>query len=112
MNYVLGPLQCSGKQHPYPTEIERLNKEAKEKKFKNVIDQARTNTENLNVLNEKITSESDNIIAILQSNIKNITQALHEDSKEWKQEMKSVKNDLTKVQQKITVEHNQKLRMG
>ena len=112
MNYVLGSIKCSGKQHPYPTEFERLHKEAKEKKFKNVIDQARSNTENLNVLDKKITSESANITAILQSNIENITQALHEDSKEWKQEMKSLKNDLTKVQQKITEDFNQKLRMG
>ena len=105
-------MRCSGKQNPYPTEIERLSKEAKEMKFKNVINQARSNTENLNVLDKKITSESANITAILQSNIENITQALHEDSKEWKQEMKSLKNDLTKVQQKITEDFNQKLRMG
>ena len=105
-------MRCLGKQYPYPTEIERLNKEAKERKFKNVIDQARINTENLNALDEKITSESANITAILQSNIENITQGLHEDSNEWKHEMKSLRNDLIKVQQKITEDFNQKLRMG
>ena len=112
MNYVLGPIKCSGKQHPYPIEIERLNKEAKEKKFKNVIDQAKSNKENLKVLDEKITSESHTIAAILQSNIENVTQVLHEDSTEWREEMKSLKNDLTKVQRQITEELNQKLRMG
>ena len=105
-------MRCLGKQYPYPTEIERLNKEAKERKFKNVIDQARINTENLNALDEKITSKSANITAILQSNIENITQGLHEDSNEWKHEMKSLRNDLIKVQQKITEDFNQKLRMG
>ena len=105
-------MRCLGKQYPYPTEIERLNKEAKERKFKNVIDQARRNTENLNVLDDKITSESANITAILQSNIEDVTQGLHKDSNEWKHEMKSLRNDLIKVQQKITEDFNQKLRMG
>ena len=66
-------MKCSGKQHPYPTEIERINKETKERKFIAVIDQAESNKANLEVLNKKIQSESKNITAELQSNIRNVT---------------------------------------
>ena len=105
-------MKCSGKQHPYPTEIERLNKDTKEKEIKNVIDQVKSNEENLQALDKKILSESETVIEILQSSITNITQVLQEDYNEWKREMKSLNNNLTKIQQQITDEVNQKLRMG
>ena len=105
-------MKCSGKQHSYPPEIERLTKEANEKKFKNVIDQANSNKKNLKVLDEKILSTSENITVTLQSSIEKVTQDLHEDSKEWKQEIKSLKNGLTEIEQQITDQINQKLRMG
>ena len=73
LNYILGPMKCSGKQHPYPTEIERINKETRERKFNAVIDQAKNNKENLEVLDKKIQSESGTITAALQSNIGNVT---------------------------------------
>ena len=68
-------MKCWGKRHPYPTEIERINKETRERKFNAVIDQAKNNKENLEVLDKKIQSESENITAELQSNIENVTQA-------------------------------------
>ena len=105
-------MKCSGKQHPYPTEIERLNKDTKEKEIKNVIDQVKSNEENLQALDKKILSESETVIEILQSSITNITQVLQDDYNEWKREMKSLNNNLTKIQQQITDEVNQKLRMG
>ena len=74
MNYILGPMKCSGKQHPYPTEIERINKETRDRKFNAVIDQAKTNKDNLEVLDKKIQSETGIITAELQSNIENVTQ--------------------------------------
>ena len=33
MNYVLGPMKCSGKQQLYPPDVERLNKQIKEQKL-------------------------------------------------------------------------------
>ena len=112
LNYFLGPFKCSGKHYSYPTEIERLNRETKEKKFKNVIDQAKSNEEDLQTLDKKILSESEKIIMILKSNISNITHVLQEDSYKLNEEMKSLKNDLTKIQKQLTEELNQKLRMG
>ena len=68
-------MKCSGKQYPYPTEIERINKETREREFNAVIDQAKNNKENLEVLDKKIQSESGIITASLQLNIENVTQA-------------------------------------
>ena len=68
-------MKCSGKQHPYPTEIERINKETRERKFIAVIDQAKNNKANLAVLDKKVKSETGIITASLQSNIENVTQA-------------------------------------
>ena len=75
MNYILGPMKCWGKRHPYPTEIERINKETRERKFNAVIDQATNNKENLEVLDKKIQSESEVITEKMQSNIVNVTKA-------------------------------------
>ena len=61
MNYVLGPMKCSGKQHLYPAEVQRLKKEMKEQKFNDVVNQAENNEENLEVLDRKIKNESENI---------------------------------------------------
>ena len=105
-------MKCSGKQHPYPSEIERLNKEMKEKKFKDVVDQASSNKENLKKLDQRFKSESKSITAILNSNIEKVSQALHEDSQEFKKEMKSLKNELMKLEQQIIEEFNNELRMG
>ena len=105
-------MKCSGKQYPYPSEIERLNKEKKETKFNELIVQAKTNEENLKVLDEKFKFESQNISVTLQSNINNVTRGFHEDSENWKQEMKSLEHNLTLVRQQITEELTQKLRMG
>ena len=68
-------MKCSGKQYPYPTEIERINKETRERKFNAVIDQANNNKENLEVLDKKIQSEAGIITKTIQSNIENVTQA-------------------------------------
>ena len=37
LNYVLGPMKCSGKPQPYPSEIEALNKKIKELDLDRVI---------------------------------------------------------------------------
>ena len=100
LNYVLGPMKCFGKQHPYPSEIERLNKEMKEQKFKDVIKQAKINADDLEVLDEKFKFESKNISA-LHSNIEKMSQAIHDDSENWKQEIQFLKNDLKKVEQQL-----------
>ena len=50
-------MKCSGKQQQYPTEIDRLNKETKDKQFEDLINQAENNKENLKILNEKIDKE-------------------------------------------------------
>ena len=50
-------MKCSGKQHPYPNEIDRLNKQMKDKQFEDVINQAKTNEENLKILSDKINKE-------------------------------------------------------
>ena len=40
-------MKCSGKQQPYPSEIERLEKASKEKKFNDLIKQAQENEQNI-----------------------------------------------------------------
>ena len=105
-------MKCSGKQYPYPSEIERLNKEKKETKFNELIDQAEMNNQNLKVLDERVKFESENISARFKSDIENVTRVIFEDSEEWKQEIKSLQNNLTKVQQQITEDFAQKLRIG
>ena len=42
---------------------------------------------------------SQNITTALQSNIENVTQAMHDDSENWKQEMKSMKDEMKNMQQ-------------
>ena len=50
-------MKCSGKQQQYPTEIDRLNKETKERQLDDLINQAKNNEENLKILSEKIDKE-------------------------------------------------------
>ena len=40
LHYVLGPMKCSGKQQPYPPDVERLNKQIKEQKLIDVVNKA------------------------------------------------------------------------
>ena len=92
-------MRCSGKQHLYPKEIERFNKETKERKFNAVIDQAKSNKDSLVVLDEKIKSQSEKIMVTLQSDIENVTEALDDESEEWKQEIEALKYDLKEVRE-------------
>ena len=68
-------MKCSGKPHLYPSEVVALDKKMEEQKFIDVIDQAKINKENIEVLDKKIQSETGIITVELQSNIENVTQA-------------------------------------
>ena len=101
--------------HEHQQAIERLAEKfynAVNHTEKEIIDAAKTTEKNLKILHERILSESKNIKVTLHSNIGNVTKALHEDSKVWEQEIKSLKNDLMKVQKQETEETDRKLRVG
>ena len=76
MNYVLGPMKCSGKKQPYPTEIESLNKKIKDQKFADVIDQAEVNKKNLKVLDQQIHSDVKNMTNTFETEIGNVEKSI------------------------------------
>ena len=94
MNYVLGPMKCSGKPQPYPSEIEALNKKIKEQKFIDVVDQAEVNKKNLKVLDEKINSEAENITEKLENEIENVEDNLQKQAEEFKEQLKTLRNEM------------------
>ena len=94
LNYILGPLKCSGKPRPYPSEIEALNKEIKEQKFIEVIDQAEVNKNNLNVLNKKIDTEAENITETFENEIDKVEEDLRNKAEEFSEQLKTLTNEM------------------
>ena len=76
MNYILGPMRCSGKQRLYPSEFEQQD--------------------------EKMEFRSENISVMLQSSIENATETLRIDSENWKQEMTTLKNELNDIKLRVS----------
>ena len=76
MNYILGPMKCSGKQRLYPSELENQD--------------------------DKMEFQSENISVMLQSSIKNATETLRIDSENWKQEMTSLNNELNSIKLRVS----------
>ena len=94
LNYVLGPMKCAGKQQPYPSEIEALNKKRKEKQFIDVIGQAEVNKKKLKVLDEKLKSEAENITETLENEIDNVEENLRNQNEDLKQQIKSLTDEV------------------
>ena len=92
-------MKCSGKKYPYQAATERLEKEKKEQKLKDVINQANRNENNLKYLAEKTQRDSGNITTSLQRSIDYVAQVFHEDSKNWQQKLKSLTNVIKKIEQ-------------
>ena len=76
MNYILGPMRCSGKQRLYPSEFEQQD--------------------------EKMEFRSENISVMLQSSIENATETLRIDSENWKQEMTTLKIELNDIKLRVS----------
>ena len=102
MNYILGPMKCSGKKHPYPTEIESLNKKMREKKFADVIDQAEVNKKNLKVLDEKIHSEAETLTVTFETEIDNVEANLRNQNEELKEQLKSLTSEMNNIRANFT----------
>ena len=102
LNYVLGPMKCSGKKEPYPTEIESLKKKMREQKFANVIDQAEVNKKNLKVLDEKIISEAKNLTDTFEIEIENVEEKLRSQNEEFKDQLKSLTNQVNHLRANFT----------
>ena len=113
LNYVLGPMKCSGKKEPYPTEIESLKKKMREQKFANLIDQAEVNKKNLKVLDDKIDSEADNITDTFENEIENVEENLRNQNEEFREQLKSLTNQVNHLRAKFTetVNHLEKQSM-
>ena len=91
-------MKCSGKQQPYPSEIEALNKKRKEQKFAHVVDQAEINKKNLKVLDDKIDSEAGNITDTFENEIDNVEENLRNQNEEFKEQLKSLTNQVNHLQ--------------
>ena len=102
LNYVLGPMKCSGKKEPYPTEIESLKKKMREQKFANVIDQAEVNKKNLKVLDEKILSEARNLTDTFENEFDNVEENLRNQNEEFKEQLKSLTNQVNHLRANFT----------
>jgi len=102
LNYVLGPLKCSGKPQSYPSEIEALTKKRREQTFAHVVDQAEINKKNLKVLDDKIVSEADNITNTLENEIDNVEKNLRNQNEEFKEQLKSLTNHVNHLQNNFT----------
>ena len=76
MNYILGPMRCSGKQRLYPSELEQQD--------------------------DKMEFRSENISVMLQSSIENATEALRINSENWEQEMVTLKNELNNIKLRVS----------
>ena len=109
MNYILGPMKCSGKQRPYPSEIEQFYDGINKQKLNNVEDS--NYKKDLTALDEKFQFQSRNISVRLKSSIQNVTEVLQRDSEIWKQEINSWNNELNKTQDRVK-EQEEKLRLG
>jgi len=94
LHYVLGPMKCSGKQQPYPSEIEAIDKKRKEKQFADVIDQAEVNKKNLKVLDEQIHSEAKNLTDTFKDEIDNVEENLRNKNHEFNERLKSLTNEI------------------
>ena len=102
MNYILGPMKCSGKKQPYPTEIESLNKKLREQKFADVIDQAEVNKKNLKVLDEKIHSEAENLTVTFENEIDHVEKNLRNQNEELKEQLKSLTSEMNNIRANFT----------
>ena len=49
-------MKCFGKRHPYPSEVERIQKETETNEFNDLVNQTKINEESLKALEEKIKS--------------------------------------------------------
>ena len=112
MNYLLGPLKCSGKRKSYPSEIELLKKQENEKNFKDVINRAKMNENGLKVLDQQLRFEAKNITSQFQADINQMTLLLNEESQRWKQQINLLENEMRTVQQQNIELTNQNLRMN
>ena len=95
LHYILGPMKCTGKPQPYPSELEALEKKTKEQKFVDVIDQAKVNQKNLNVLNNKIQSETENITVTFENEIDNVEEDLQNKAEDFKDQLKILTNEIS-----------------
>ena len=95
-------MKCAGKQQPYPSEIEALNKKRKEQQFADVIDQAEVNKKNLTVLNEKIHFEAKNLTDTFENEIDNVEQNLGNQNEEFKEQLKSLTNEMKHLRANFT----------
>ena len=113
LNYVLGPMKCSGKQQPYPSEIEALNKKRREQKFAHVVDQAEVNKKNLVVLDAKINSEAENITNTFENEIDNVEESIRNQNEEFKEQLKSLTNQVNHLRANfsVTINHVEKQSM-
>ena len=99
LHYILGPMKCYGKKHPYPSEIKIQKEQKKEIKMENLIIQVKENEHKLKILDDKVNTKTSNITKNLQSKINTVTQVLNEDSEEWQEKMKSLRSNYEKIQQ-------------
>ena len=83
-------MKCSGKQQPYPPEIDALNKKRKEEKFARVVDQAEVNKKNLEVLDDKINSEAENITNTFENEIENVEENLRNQNEKFREQLESL----------------------
>ena len=102
LNYILGPMKCSGKKQPYPTEIESLNKKLREQKFADVIDQAEVNKKKLKVLDEKIHLEAQNLTDTFENEIDNVEENLRNQNQELKEQLKSLTSEMDNLRANFT----------
>ena len=80
-------MKCAGKQQPYPSEIEALNKKRKEQQFADVIDQAEVNKKNLKVLDKKMNFEAKNLTNTFEKEIENVEESNRNQNKEFKEQL-------------------------
>ena len=57
MNYVLGPMKCSGKQQLYPPDAEKLKKQTNEQKLIDVVNKAQSNEIELKSIRESLNAQ-------------------------------------------------------
>ena len=95
-------MKCSGKQQPYPSEIEALNKKRKEQQFADVIDQAEVNKKNLKVLDEQIHSETKNLTDTFENEIDNVEENLRNQNEEFKEQLNFLTNEMNNLRANFT----------
>lgn len=90
LNYVLGPMKCSGKQQLYPPEVDRLNKQIREQRITDNGKGLETLNEDLNSMANEMnsfrnnfTNEIYNLRDQLVANISSELQDLSSDISVW-----------------------------